>query len=206
MLYYAKCLSVLWIRIWCMCINRHSQRLWRCVMPKGSEQREMQSVAAVTELNWPKRTPHYPACQQVQGWRQRHKTQDYYSSLQLITPTVCKYCACAILCTHQNKTTTTIYLYKWFVTNTFLYKSDKVGAANSNIRTKDFGCWSFALWQHLRWQQLVINVQSWWLNSAAPPGDQTSGTMTCYPTQSHYPDIELVQWLPYLISAECQAK
>ena len=35
------------------------------------------------------------------------------------------------------------------------------------------------------------NVQSWRLSSIAPLGNQAAGTMTQYPTQSHYPNTEL---------------
>ena len=33
-------------------------------------------------------------------------------------------------------------------------------------------------------------AHSWWLNSAAPLGNQAVITMTWFPTQSHYPDTE----------------
>ena len=35
------------------------------------------------------------------------------------------------------------------------------------------------------------SAHSWWLYSAAPMGNQTTGTMIQYPTQLHYPDTEL---------------
>ena len=51
------------------------------------------------------------------------------------------------------------------------------------------GCWSFTYLQHLRSYQ--DSEHSWWLYSAAILGNQAAGTMTWYPTQSHYPDTEL---------------
>ena len=37
----------------------------------------------------------------------------------------------------------------------------------------------------------VPTVQSWRLDSPAPPRDQAAGAMTQYPTQSHYSDTDL---------------
>ena len=50
------------------------------------------------------------------------------------------------------------------------------------------------------------DAHSWWLYSAASLGNQAAGTMTQYPTKSHYPDTELWanQSLPYPINAMCQ--
>ena len=42
-------------------------------------------------------------------------------------------------------------------------------------------------------------VHSWWYYSAASLGHQATGTMTCYPTQSLYPDIEPTSPWPILI-------
>ena len=43
------------------------------------------------------------------------------------------------------------------------------------------------------------SVHLWQLYSAASLGHQTAGTMTCYPTQSHYPDTEPTSLCPILI-------
>ena len=43
------------------------------------------------------------------------------------------------------------------------------------------------------------SARSWWLYSAVPLGDQVASTMTCYPTQSHYPDIKLTRPCPLLL-------
>ena len=43
------------------------------------------------------------------------------------------------------------------------------------------------------------SAHSWLLYSAVPLGDQTVSTVTLYPTQSHYPDIEPSSRCPILI-------
>ena len=43
------------------------------------------------------------------------------------------------------------------------------------------------------------SAYSWQLYSAAALEHQTAGTMTCYPTQSHYPDTEPTSYCPILI-------
>ena len=65
-----------------------------------------------------------------------------------------------------------------------------------------FGCWSFTSWQHLRsliWTLTCDRVHSWWLYSAAPLGNPTISTMTWYPTESYYPDVEPTSPCPSLI-------
>ena len=47
------------------------------------------------------------------------------------------------------------------------------------------------------------SAHSLWLYSPATLGHQAAGTMTCYPTQSHYPDTET---LSYPNNAKCQAR
>ena len=42
-------------------------------------------------------------------------------------------------------------------------------------------------------------AHSWWLYNATQLGDQAVGTMTQYPTQSHYPDTELSSSCPILV-------
>ena len=69
------------------------------------------------------------------------------------------------------------------------------------------GWWSFKTWQHLRSYKnrysISDSVRSWWLYnySATNLGNQaaTASTMTQYPTQSHYPDIELTSLCPILL-------
>ena len=49
------------------------------------------------------------------------------------------------------------------------------------------------------------STHPWWLYSAALLEHQAISTMTCYPTQLHYPDT-VNQSLPYPNNAMCQAK
>ena len=56
-----------------------------------------------------------------------------------------------------------------------------------------------------RWGEVMVptcnSMHSWLLYtySAASLGYQAASTMTCYPTQSHYPDIERTSHFPILI-------
>ena len=43
------------------------------------------------------------------------------------------------------------------------------------------------------------SAHSWWLYRAAALGHQAAGTVTCYPTQSHYPTTEQTSPCPMLI-------
>ena len=43
------------------------------------------------------------------------------------------------------------------------------------------------------------SVHAWWLYNAASVEHQTTSTMTCYPTQSHYHDLEPTSLYPILI-------
>ena len=43
------------------------------------------------------------------------------------------------------------------------------------------------------------SAHSWYIYSAALLEPQAAGTMTCYPSQSHYPDSEPVSSCPILI-------
>ena len=49
------------------------------------------------------------------------------------------------------------------------------------------------------WVLTYDNAHSWWLYNAASLEHQPTSTMTCYPTQSHYPDPELNSLCPILI-------
>ena len=49
------------------------------------------------------------------------------------------------------------------------------------------------------WMWLWLCVHSWQLYSAAPLTDHATGTITWYPTQSHYPDTELPSPCPILL-------
>ena len=49
------------------------------------------------------------------------------------------------------------------------------------------------------WAPTCDSSHSWRLNSAASLGQQAAGTMTCYPTQSHYPHTEPTSPCPILI-------
>ena len=62
------------------------------------------------------------------------------------------------------------------------------------------GC--FMPWQHLSlsWRVPTCgSAHSWWLYSAAPLGNQAACTITQYPTQLHYPNIELTNPFPVLL-------
>ena len=48
-------------------------------------------------------------------------------------------------------------------------------------------------------QQACDSVHSWQFSSAAPLENQATSTMSRYPTQLHYPDIELTSGCPILI-------
>ena len=68
------------------------------------------------------------------------------------------------------------------------------------------GCsWRFSLWLIEFYVLATTKVptysiaHSWWLYSAAPLGDHAASTMTSYPIQSHYPDIEPTTPCPILI-------
>ena len=54
-----------------------------------------------------------------------------------------------------------------------------------------------------QWQWGLVptchSVHSWWLYSAASLGHQVAGSVTCYPTQFHYPDTDLTSPYPILI-------
>ena len=50
-----------------------------------------------------------------------------------------------------------------------------------------------------KWVQTCGSVRSWRLYSAAPLGNQAANTVTCYPTQSHYPETEPNSYCPILI-------
>ena len=49
------------------------------------------------------------------------------------------------------------------------------------------------------WVPPCNSVHSWWLYSAAPPGDQATDTITWYPTQWHYSDTMGTSPCPILI-------
>ena len=46
------------------------------------------------------------------------------------------------------------------------------------------------------WLPTWVSAHSWQLYSAAPLGNYATGTLTQYPTQSHYPDTELTSPCP----------
>ena len=52
------------------------------------------------------------------------------------------------------------------------------------------------------WVPTGDSVHSWQLYSAAPLGDQSASTMSRYPSQSHYPDTDVHQSLPYSNNAD----
>ena len=49
------------------------------------------------------------------------------------------------------------------------------------------------------WVLTCHSAHSWLLYSAASLGHQAASTMTCYPTQSHYPNTELTSPCPIII-------
>ena len=70
--------------------------------------------------------------------------------------------------------------------------------AGHQLRRADMdGCWSFTSLQHLRSCQggyrLMVTLQS------VPLGNHAAGTMTLYPTQSHYPSTVLTSPCPILL-------
>ena len=70
-------------------------------------------------------------------------------------------------------------------------------------------CW---LWLFTSWQQVISgllltcdSVHSWWLHSVALLGNQAIGTMTRFPTQSHYPDTEVTSPILLILSARLES-
>ena len=49
------------------------------------------------------------------------------------------------------------------------------------------------------WVLTCDSAHSWWLYSSASLEHQATSTMTCYPTELHYPDTELTSPFPILI-------
>ena len=49
------------------------------------------------------------------------------------------------------------------------------------------------------WALIHNSVHLWGINGAAPVVDQATNAMTCYPTQSHYPDTMTTSPWPLLI-------
>ena len=71
-------------------------------------------------------------------------------------------------------------------------------------------CGVITSWQHLRSYQVRYQLPTvrthFWLYNTASLGNQATGILTRYLTQSHYPDTQLNQSLPYPNNAECQAR
>ena len=61
-------------------------------------------------------------------------------------------------------------------------------------------CWHFTFHQHLRsYQDGFRLVTVWRFDSAAPQEDETTITMTVYPTQPDYPNTGLTSPCPILV-------
>ena len=56
------------------------------------------------------------------------------------------------------------------------------------------------------WTLTCDSAHSVQLDSAAQLGDQATGNINLYPTQSYYPGIELTSPSPYPVNAEHQAR
>ena len=81
--------------------------------------------------------------------------------------------------------------------------NSKYSEAHLLVSFNCFVCRCFTSWQHPRSYQdgyrLVGSAHSWRLYSAVSQEHQTTSTMTCYPTQSPYPDTEPTSPCPILI-------
>ena len=86
---------------------------------------------------------------------------------------------------------------------TFVVTSELIGGVPADIAfnikqivvtAAVVGLLGLYIWQHLRLYQdryQFVTAHTWELYySAGPLGDQGTGTITCCPTQSHYPDVE----------------